>query len=146
MTVTPPIVGNLDIERAQAILDRRAKKYRFSVSGKLTLGPTSDNTDVLKENINVTIGGFSQTIPLGSYILKKVAPFGRTRTGSAGRFFELKKGVPGNITGMKIFDDGRFEITTGILDGVDPNNPLNISLQIGDDFGEKNVLFQKTTK
>jgi hypothetical protein len=50
-----------------AELEVDTRRPRFEVEGALTLDPRSDGIDLLTENVSLTVGGMTLTIPKGSF-------------------------------------------------------------------------------
>ncbi len=96
-------------------------KGKASVKGKLD--PASDVA--ISEDVTVTVGTFSETIS------------GYTMTPKDGKW-EYKGEGP--ITKMKIdWTKGKFDFSILNADFTGLANPVTISLQIGDDFGEQTI-------
>jgi len=56
-------------------------------------------------------------------------------------FYTYPETTPRGITRMEITDGGQFKVRAEGLDlsGIDPNNPIPFSLQIGNDIGETEI-------
>lgn len=121
-----------DIDRARVELDRGATRDRFRVQGVFELGAGNNGIDVLNEDVTVTFDGFTETIiPAGSFF--------RDDDDEGFQY----NGFPVGIKRISIRDDGKFEVRARGLDlsGIDLDNPVPFSLQIGDDFGETEITF-----
>ena len=114
-----------DIEKAEAEEKEKLANDEFEIKGSFALGEDSDGFDLSSENVIVTFDGFTETIPAGSFL-----PFGDDEQGL--RF----KGEKGGVTKVTIRDDGRFEVKAKGLDlsGIDFENPVPFSLQLGDEY------------
>ncbi|MFC1491705.1 FG-GAP repeat domain-containing protein [Nitrospinota bacterium] len=126
------------IRKARVKLDKKADKDKFDVKGRFTLGDDSDGSDPLNEDVTVTFGDFTETIPAGSFVLK-------------GKDDKVKfefKGPKGGIIKVKIRGDGRFDVKARGLDlgALDIANPVPFSLQVGDDVGETEISFEVDKK
>ncbi len=128
----PPIliVGDLAIEDADI---RRKPEHdnhdRFQVRGSFTLGDGSNGIDPANEDVTVTLAGFSETIPAGSF--------------SSLKFHRWQYLGPrsGALRRVVIREDGRFLVEAEGIDltGIDLDNPVPFSLQVGDDIGETTI-------
>ncbi|MCH7883579.1 YncE family protein, partial [Patescibacteria group bacterium] len=129
----PTAFDVFDIERARVKLNQRAARDRFRIRGNFVLSDTSDGIDVLNENIMVKFGTFSETIPAGSFI--------RDDDDDGFQF----NGAKGGITQIKIRDDGEFRVRAKGLDleNIDLSKPISFSLQIGNDIGKTEILFNE---
>ena len=127
------IVG-IGIDKARVKLHRKTDKDQFEVKGSLDLAATSDGIDILNEDVTVTLGEFSETIPAGSFALK----------GKAYRY----NGPRGAITKMNFFDDGRFDVKAkGLNLNVESfTDPIPFFLAIDDDFGNVQIQFDRKGK
>ena len=127
--------GPLKIKKAKVKLHHSPNRDSFDVWGKFVLGDNSDGTDALNEDVIVTFNGYTETIPAGSFVRYK-------------KHFEYKEPQKGAIMKIKLKDDGRFEVKAkGLdLDGIDLNDPVSYSLQVGDDLGETEIQFNKKGK
>ena len=106
-------------------------KGHFRVDGSFSLDATSDGIDILNEEVIVTFGGFSQTIPAGSFI-----------AGNDLGSFRFK-GTNQGIRRIDIRDHGTFSLIVRNVDlgSTDFSNPVPLSLQIGNDRGETTIPF-----
>lgn len=116
-----------NIKGARVKLGDSTSSDQFGVIGRFILSTSSDGLDVLNEEVVVIFDGFSESIPAGSFV----------REEERFRFI----GAPGGITLMEISDGGQFKVRAEGLDlsGLDPNNPIPFSLQIGNDIGETEI-------
>ncbi|MFQ5804524.1 MAG: hypothetical protein ACE5JQ_16670 [Candidatus Methylomirabilales bacterium] len=114
-----------DINRAEVRSDR------FEVEGSFVVDVTSNGTDVPNEAVRVAFGGFTETIPAGSFF--------RDDDDEGFQF----GGASGGITRMDIRDDGGFRVKARDLDlsGIDTDAPVRFSLQVGFDYGERRISF-----
>lgn len=101
----------------------------FDVKGEFTLG--SDGIDPLNEDVVVTLGTFSVTIP-GSFVEHK------------GKF-QFEGAIDGSDVSMEIKDIGAdsfgFVVAAVGVDLTGTANPFDIELSIGDDTGATNLRF-----
>ncbi|MFQ5932309.1 MAG: hypothetical protein ACE5MM_07865, partial [Nitrospiraceae bacterium] len=99
---------------------------RFEVKGELTLGEESNGVDLSVEQVEVTVGTSSITIPTGSFV-----PMGSR--------FEFEGTIDGAKVKMKIkethSDVFKFKVKAKGLSVTDISNPVEITLRIGDDAG-----------
>ncbi|MFQ5986937.1 MAG: hypothetical protein ACE5KQ_06225 [Thermoplasmata archaeon] len=97
------------------------------LEGGFTLGPDSDGIDPVNEDVAVEIGAYSLTIPKGSFTLDDDEEW------------EFEGVIDGVEVKMEIELDGdntfefEFKVEGATLDGLE--NPVEISLTIGDDSG-----------
>jgi cysteine-rich repeat protein len=101
----------------------------FEIRGSFLLGVRSNGIDPVAEPVTVTLNGFSQVIPPGSF----------ARTSEGFRF----EGAAGGITRLEIAGDGEFRIEAeGVdLSGIDLSLPVRFALQIGNDIGQATIQF-----
>ena len=102
---------------------------RFEVKGQFTLGPTSNGVDPLNEEVVVTVGPSSVTIPTGSFV-----PVGFT--------FMFEGNIGGSDVTMTIEATNAaftFESSATGADLTDTANPVDISLRIGADSGAASI-------
>jgi outer membrane protein assembly factor BamB len=125
----PPLVDMDSFLIAMAKIE--PTKGKASAKGMLALDLVNgDNVDI-SDDIIVTMGTYSETIPSGTM----VENYGKWE-------YKRSKGGVGTIKKMKIdWNNGRFEfsidkVTTGF---GDLDNPVTISVQIGDDFGTQTI-------
>jgi len=128
--------GNLPMSEFQ--IDKakiEIAKGKASVKGKLALDlGYGDGLDI-SEDVIVTVGTYSETIP------------GGTMVEMDGKWeYKQPKGGAGTIKKMKIdWNKGRFEfsidkVTTGF---GNPAIPVTISVQVGDDFGTQTITMKE---
>ncbi|MFQ5673120.1 MAG: hypothetical protein ACE5G9_08495 [Nitrospinales bacterium] len=125
----------LDITKAKVKLGKKAGKDKFEVKGSLTLDADSDGIDILNEDVTVTLDGFSETIPAGSFFQKH-------------NKFKFHSGSASGIKEIEIRSDGRFKVEAKRLDlgAIDFSAPVPFSLQIGNDLGETDLLLDHKGK
>ncbi|MFC1934304.1 hypothetical protein ACFLWC_05085 [Chloroflexota bacterium] len=108
-------------------------KGKANVKGALTLNLSGDGVDI-SDDITVTLGPLSETIPEGTIVEKK------------GKWeYKQPKGVEGVIKNMKIdWKKGKFEfsIDKADLGGLTEPNNVTISIQVGDDYGQKTITMK----
>ncbi len=121
---------------ARAMLEFQIEKAKIEVSkvsvkGTFELDPSGDGVDI-SEEVVVIMGPFSETIPGGTMVVDKKGKWEYTRP----------TGVEGIIKKMKIdWNKGKFDFTLDrayLSELTDPDN-VTISIQIGDDFGQKTI-------
>jgi len=138
-SASPPLVhfGDFSISRAVAQFgDLPVSSDRAKLVGTFIPSPNSNGIDLLHENVAVTMGSSTLTIPGGSLVAS-----------------DSKFTFSGNIQGTDVsllFQDtgGGFEFRV-MLTGLtlaNTSNPLVVGLRIGDDFGEALVRLQGTLK
>ncbi|MEP6936202.1 MAG: SBBP repeat-containing protein, partial [Nitrospirota bacterium] len=110
---------------------RRQKKDEFEMTAIFTLGPNNNGIAPLTEAVTVQVGAFATTIPAGSFTQKK------------GRFI-----FEGVIDGVKLEavlrslilgDDYKFTVEGKGADLTGTENPVTVSLTIGDDSSSKTI-------
>lgn len=95
---------------------------RFVLEGRFALGRRSDGIDPPNEDVTVTVGTFTQTIPGRALV----------RTGYGYRF----KGRPPGIVALTLRRDGAFAVETRQLQwDIERRTPVRVALEIGDDTG-----------
>jgi len=109
-------------------------KGKARVKGTLMLNPNGDDVDI-SEPISVTVWELSQSVTM-------------VEKGKEGEKWEYKrpKGDTGIIKEMKIdWKKGKFEFSMDKADlsGLTDPNDINISIQIGDDFGQQTILMRE---
>jgi hypothetical protein len=121
----------LDIDRAVVKLGQNANRDRFQVWGRFIVEEMRDGMDIRNEDVTVTFGEFSQTIPAGSFF----------RIGQNASYYSNQ--TSGGIRFMVIRDDGQFLVWSKDLDlsGIDLNVPVPFSLQIGGDLSATEIPF-----
>jgi len=94
--------------------------------------------------VTVVFGGFSKTIPAGSFVRFREVVSGEE---GAAKGFRYKDRI-GGVTWMKIYRDGKFRIRAmGLqLSGLDRHAPIPFILRIGDDLGETEVRFERKSR
>ncbi len=101
-------------------------KDRFEVEGELGLGEESNGVDLSAEEVKVTVGTSSITIPAGLFL-------------PVGSRFEYEGTIHGVKVKMKIkethSDVFEFKVKAKGLSVTDISNPVAITLRIGDDIG-----------
>lgn len=152
-TVVAPGTGTASaflIERVEAatvqITKAKVKTKRgktdLDIKGRLTLGIESDGINPLDEDVTVSIGGFVQTIPAGSFFRKEDDDDDDDDDRSEKRNFRFE-GSSGGITRIDIREDGKFRIKGKRIDFGTTNfdNPVPFSIQIGNDLAQTDVMF-----
>ena len=115
-----------EITRAEVKL-RGGNEDEFEVRGAFVLGSQSDGLALPDETVVITFAGFNQTIPSGSFF--------RDNDDEGYQF-------DGGLTRLEIKDNGEFKVEAEELElsGLDYNNPLYFSLQIGNDLGTAEIM------
>jgi hypothetical protein len=118
------------IDRTRIVRDRGTTKSQLDAWGHFALAPSSDGIAPLTEEVQVTIGDASWTVPPGSFV--------RTEENDGYRF-------DGTFSGLRqvfIRDSGVFRVWAASLDlgVVDAANPLAFGLRIGNDEGSTNIV------
>ena len=103
------------------------------MKGDFILGADSNGIDIINEDVTVTMGNFVETIPAGGFQWDAVA-----------QNYQYM-GVSGGITKFVLTQNDKFNCdASGVNYGVaDFAAPVYVALQIGDDMGEANVLFDQ---
>lgn len=122
------------IRKAEIRFDDNPPKEKFKIEGAFTLSSNSNGIDPLAEDVRVTVGTSSVTIPAGSF----VADFPK---------FEFKGTIAGVDVKMKIeetdIDTFKFKVDAKGVDLTGTANPTDVSLDIGDDSGSFTGLFME---
>lgn len=125
--------AQFEIERAQVKLDRGKSGEQFEVFGRFALGTGSDGIDLLNEDVIVSFGDFSATIPAGTFVRD-----------DEDEGFRCKRCASG-LDQVAIRDDGKFRVHGRDLDlsGLSLHTPVPFGLYIGDDGGETEIPFDE---
>jgi len=127
-------MASFTIDHAKIDFKKKADDDKVRVKGTLALGVASDGVDI-SDDVTVTVGSFCETITM-------------VEKGKKGEKWEYKrpKGDTGEIKHMTInWKNGKFDIRMDKADltGVTKvTNPVTISIQIGDDFGEETITMR----
>ncbi len=107
----------------------RAEKPRFRIDGRFMLGEESDGIAILKENVSVWFGDYSQTLFAGFFVRDE-----------EGERFVFEANASG-VTEMSIRDDGTFRVIAHDipLPTLSSNTSIRFSLHFGDDAGETRI-------
>lgn len=121
------------VKRAEAEKEKRG--VSFDIRGRFATDPALSDGINLPEDVTITLGSFSQTIPANAFVLED-----RDDDGT----FEFEGGVSG-ITRLSIDANGHVRIRGRRIDLGDVNfkTPVPFSLQIGDDLAETDVRFNR---
>jgi hypothetical protein len=109
---------------------------KVHVKGELELDLVKGDGVDISEDVTVTVGPLSQTVPM-------------VEKGKKGDKWEYKrpKDGEGEIKHMKIdWNKGTFDFEMDGLDLSELTRPVDVSVQIGDDFGQKTVLTSSITE
>ena len=113
-----------------------ANKDEFEVKGSFTLGAGSNGINILTEIVSLELtggaGGFSTTIPAGSFRMDKKGRFKFETIIDVGVFEAVIRPLGGNTFEFKAEGEG---FNLGAI-----ANPVNVSLTIGNDGGSIGVL------
>ena len=133
-----------EVRKVRLKVSEKTYRDRFRLKGSFSLGEGSDGIDPLHEDVTVTFGGFSETIPAGSFVRFREVVSGEDGAAKGFRY----KGRIGGVTWMKIHRDGKFRIRAmGLqLSGLDRHAPIPFILRIGDDLGETEVRFERKSR
>lgn len=124
--VTIPFVSlDADVE-----IELEDDEGEFKVEGSFTLSPASDGIDPLTEDVTLSVGTFTTTIPSGSFELTQSGPFGEF-------------GFEGVIEGVELEFEIRihqgnsfeFEAEGEGADLIGTTNPVEVTLVIANDRG-----------
>ena len=123
--------ASFDIEAGRLVLEQGAATDEFEAQGSFVGAGTSNGIDVANEEVTVTLDGFTQTIPAGSFF----------PDGDDGRFEFI--GASDGISQASIEDDGRFLVQAKGVDlgSIVTGDPVLFSIRIGDDVGQATIPF-----
>lgn len=121
--------ASLQITRARIGQSRGATRDQIDLWGQFALGPSSDGIALPGEQVAVTLGGLTWTMPGSAFV--------RTDENDG---FQFQTTAPG-IKQVVIRDNGIFRVRVSEVDlgVVNAANPLVVTLRIGDDEGSANV-------
>ncbi len=127
--------SDFTLSKAMVKFKHNPTRDKFEVRGEFTLGLNTDGIDPVNEDVVLTVGSSSMTIPAGSFVKHKDK-------------FEFKGVINGGEVKMKIegiyTDTFKFKVEAKDLDLTGTANPLDIELSIGDDRGTANVRLEGT--
>jgi hypothetical protein len=138
--------ATLEIRRASLDLKDRGAKHerkhgkkhksddRFSIVADFALSAGSDGIDVPNEEVEVTFGAFSVTIPAGSF--KKIGKKGRKFT-----FHDSKLKIELRRNGRLKIDGKKLDLSS-----IDPTAPIDIGFRVGDDAGTATITLNRRGK
>ena len=132
INLAEPPQGSLPFaELAVDIVRVRTERPRLRIDGRFALSEESDGIDVLREDVTIWFGNFSQTLFSGFFVRN-----------DSEENFEFKADSSG-VTEMSIMDDGTFRLIARDIRvptlGIDA--PVRFSLNIGNDAGDtRNLL------
>jgi VCBS repeat-containing protein len=130
-TIVP--MATFDITHVKLDFKKKSDEDKVRVQGKLALDLDYGNGVDISEPVTVTVGPLTETIYM-------------TEKGKKGDKWEYKrpKDGTGDIQHMTInWKTGRFEIRMDNADLNGVTNPVTISIQIGDDYGEKSIQMRE---
>jgi len=105
--------------------------YNISLKGDFILGEDSNGIDIIYEDVTVTIGDFVEIIPAGAM-----------QWDAEAQNYQYI-GASGEITKFVLTLNGKFncDVSSVNPDIADFSAPVYVALQIGDDLGETNIIF-----
>lgn len=121
------------IERAKLFINRHSRG-NFIAKGRYKPDPGGNGLDLGHDDVSLTIGPFSQTIPGASFRIKP--------KGAKFKNFKFKRFHSG-VMQLSLYQNGRFFIHARRLNlpGLQPGEPVSFALKIGDDLGETSIAF-----
>ena len=132
----PPLVcpmSEFKIEYAKIDFRKKPGDDKIRVRGELELDLDNGDGVVISDDVTVTMGSLSETITMKE----------RGRKGEKWKYKRPKDGE-GNIQHMIInWKNGKFSIRMDNVDMSGVTNPVTISIQIGDDFGEETIQMRE---
>ena len=133
-----------EVRKVRLKVSEKTYRDRFRLKGSFSLGEGSGGIDPLHEDVTVTFGGFSETIPAGSFVRFREVIAGEDGAAKGFRY----KGKIGGVTRVKIHRNGTFRVRAmGLqLSGLDRHAPIPFILRIGDDLGETEVRFERKSR
>ncbi|MFC2019227.1 hypothetical protein ACFLU4_04635 [Chloroflexota bacterium] len=133
ITVIPVTMSLFQIDNVKLDFKKKIDDDKVKVKGKLALDLVNGNGADLSEEVTVTIGSLTETVIM-------------VEKGKKGHDWEYKrpKGGEGNIKKMKFdWKKGKFDIRLDKADLTGVENPVTVSLQIGNDRGEETVQLEE---
>jgi hypothetical protein len=94
---------------------------RFSLVAAFTMGPESDGIDPASEDVVLTVGSYSETLPPGSFTCDA-------------EVCEFEGSEPGLV--HAVIGDGWMSFRARGLDLTETRNPVMVVVRVGDDVGE----------
>ena len=85
-----------EVRKVRLKVSEKTYRDRFRLKGSFSLGEGSDGIDPLHEDVTVTFGGFSETIPAGSFVRFREVISGEDGAAKGFRY----KGRIGGVTWM----------------------------------------------
>jgi hypothetical protein len=116
--------------------DLPASSDRAKLAGTFIPSPNGNGIDLLHENVAVTMGSSTLTIPAGSLV-------------ASGSKFTFSGNIQDTDVSLVFEDTGsgfEFRVMLTGLTLANTSNPIVVGLKIGDDFGETRVGLQGTLK
>lgn len=117
---------------------KHAPNDKFSVEAKFVLNESSDGIDVLNEDVEVTFGAFSVTIPAGSF---KQAGNGKGKKGKKFTFRDKTLKIEFETKGRLKIDGKKLD-----LSAIDPKAPIEVGFRVGNDAGSATITLDKKGK
>lgn len=117
------------IHHAKIDFKKKTDDDKVHITGNLELDLDNGDGVEISENVTITVGPLSEIITV-------------VEKGRKGEKWEYKrpKGGEGDIRHMTIdWKNGKFDIHMDKADLTGVTNPVTISIQIGDDFGEETI-------
>jgi len=133
LAITP--MTEFNVTRAKLDFKKKADDDKVRVQGQLAIDLVNGDGVDISEDVTVTVGALSETITM-------------VDKGKKGDKWEYKrskgKGGEGNIQHITIdWKKGKFDIRMDKADLSGMTNPVNISIQIGNDFGEETIQMKE---
>lgn len=117
---------------------KHAPEDEFSVEAKFVLNESSDGIDVLNEDVEVTFGAFSVTIPAGSF---KQAGNGKGKKVKKFTFRDKTLKIEFETKGRLKIDGKKLN-----LSAIDPKAPIEVGFRVGNDAGSATITLDKKGK
>jgi sugar lactone lactonase YvrE len=119
------------LTKAKVDFKDESNNDKFEVKGEFTLGEGNNGIDPVSEDVVVTVGTSTLTIPAGSFTEKSLGKF------------EFEGTIDGAKVEMEIktveVDVFVFKVEAEDIDLTGTANPVNIYLLIGNDYGDDEV-------
>ena len=133
LAITP--MTEFNVTHAKLDFKKKADDDKVRVQGQLAIDLVNGDGVDISEDVTVTVGALSETITM-------------VDKGKKGDKWEYKrskgKGGEGNIQHITIdWKKGKFDIRMDKSDLSGMTNPVNISIQIGNDFGEETIQMKE---
>jgi len=110
-------VHDLEVKR------QRRNRDRITIAGRFVLGAASDGLNRLTDDVTISLGSFSQTIPASAFLIE-----------GWWREYKDKRSDPG-VERMTLTHRGEFTIDLRGVPVIDQSTKQTFSLRIGNDLG-----------